>query len=353
MVSRYRGKPTRNKAAVMNIVFIVPTGVGAEIGGHSGDATPAAKLIASLCDKLIIHPNVVNASDINEMTENMLYVEGSMLDRFLEGAIGLEEVYQNKILVAVSGEITPDIVNAVSGARATIGADIEIVQLRTPIKMTASLSEGVATGLVLGWDEAVRQVEDGNFDVLVVHSPITTSDEDVLGYLTAEGGVNIWGGVEAKLSRLMSDKLGRPVIHAPVENSEVMKEFKKIVDPRKAAEMLSTCYMHCCLKGAHRAPRATTNTWVDALWSKDINFMITPTGVFGRPHRACLAAGIPVITVEENRTQGGQDSHPDFIVAKNYLEVAGVISARKAGVQVESVIRPLNRTAIHEAPHET
>ncbi|MBW7990019.1 MAG: DUF3326 domain-containing protein [Planctomycetes bacterium] len=53
-------------------VFIVPTGIGAEIGGHSGDATPAAKLIAAACDKLIVHPNVVNASDINEMSENML-----------------------------------------------------------------------------------------------------------------------------------------------------------------------------------------------------------------------------------------------------------------------------------------
>ena len=82
----------------MNIVFIVPTGIGAEIGGHSGDATPAAKLIASTCDKLFIHPNVVNAADINEMTNNMLYVEGSILDRFLEGQIGLEEVYNNKIL---------------------------------------------------------------------------------------------------------------------------------------------------------------------------------------------------------------------------------------------------------------
>ena len=61
--------------------------------------TPAAKLIASLCNKLFVHPNVVNASDINEMTENMLYVEGSILDRFLEGQIGLEEVYTNKILL--------------------------------------------------------------------------------------------------------------------------------------------------------------------------------------------------------------------------------------------------------------
>lgn len=61
-------------------VFIVPTGIGCSIGGHAGDATPAAKLIASCCDTLLVHPNVVNASDINEMTNNMWYVEGSVED---------------------------------------------------------------------------------------------------------------------------------------------------------------------------------------------------------------------------------------------------------------------------------
>ena len=102
----------------MNVVMIVPTGLGAEVGGHSGDATPSAKLLASCCDKLFIHPNIVNASDINEMTENMLYVEGSILDRFLEGQIGLEEVYSNKILVAVNSPVKKETVNAVSAARA-------------------------------------------------------------------------------------------------------------------------------------------------------------------------------------------------------------------------------------------
>ena len=67
----------------MIVVLIVPTGLGAEIGGHAGDANPVAKLLGACCDKLITHPNVVNGSDINEMPENALYVEGSILDRFL------------------------------------------------------------------------------------------------------------------------------------------------------------------------------------------------------------------------------------------------------------------------------
>lgn len=60
-----------------NAVFIVPTGIGAEIGGHAGDATPAVRMLAGICDYLITHPNAVNASDVNEMTENTVYVEGS------------------------------------------------------------------------------------------------------------------------------------------------------------------------------------------------------------------------------------------------------------------------------------
>ncbi|MCZ6701780.1 MAG: DUF3326 domain-containing protein, partial [Ignavibacteria bacterium] len=62
-----------------NAVLLIPTGIGAEIGGHCGDGNAVARLIASACDNLITHPNVVNASDINEMTENTLYVEGSII----------------------------------------------------------------------------------------------------------------------------------------------------------------------------------------------------------------------------------------------------------------------------------
>ncbi|MEE3004749.1 MAG: DUF3326 domain-containing protein, partial [Chloroflexota bacterium] len=32
-----------------NAVLLVPTGIGAEIGGHAGDATPVAQLLASVC----------------------------------------------------------------------------------------------------------------------------------------------------------------------------------------------------------------------------------------------------------------------------------------------------------------
>ncbi len=55
-----------------NAVLLIPTGIGCEIGGHAGDATPVARLLAGSCDTLILHPNVVKASDINEAPQNAL-----------------------------------------------------------------------------------------------------------------------------------------------------------------------------------------------------------------------------------------------------------------------------------------
>ena len=37
-------------------VFLVPTGIGAELGGHAGDAGSAAKLFSAAADRLIVHP---------------------------------------------------------------------------------------------------------------------------------------------------------------------------------------------------------------------------------------------------------------------------------------------------------
>ena len=41
-------------------IFIVPTGIGCEVGGFAGDALPTAKLLASASGCLITHPNAVS-----------------------------------------------------------------------------------------------------------------------------------------------------------------------------------------------------------------------------------------------------------------------------------------------------
>jgi hypothetical protein len=324
----------------MNAVMVIPTGIGAEIGGHAGDGSPAAKLIASCCDKLIVHPNVVNASDINEMTYNMLYVEGSTLDRFLRGEIFLKEVFYNKILLVVNKPVDNDTINAVNAAMVTIGAAIQIVELETPLEMTGYYKNGKADGMVTGYLELVEQIKDYNFDALAIQTNIKVDKETKLNYLRS-GGVNPWGGIEAIASKLISDKLDKPIAHSPYVNwnsQDDLNDFNDIVDPRMAAEMVSVCYLHCILKGLHKAPRIDYNKGMSV---DDIDFLISPINCVGEPHIACMAAGIPIIAVRENKTVLNDEMPDSFIIVDNYLEAAGLLMAYKAGVNPKSVRRPI------------
>lgn len=322
-----------------SVVMIIPTGIGAEIGGHSGDGSPAATLIASCCDRLIVHPNVYNASDINEMPSNALYVEGSILDRFLQGHIELEEVRMNKILVAVNPPVESVTVNAVSAARVTIGADIEIVELDIPLEMKGRIEDVRAAGDVTGWEQLVWQIKQLNdgFDALALHTPIEVDEKTRLSYYR-NGGVNPWGWVEAKASKLIANRLNKPVAHAPLAPEET---YDEIVDPRMAAEMLSSSYLHSVLKGLHKAPRIGKGLSV-----RDVGCLVSPFGCVGRPHEACLRACIPVIAVKENRTVLNDPMPDDFIIAENYWEAAGLLACMKAGIDPRSVRRPIEGTSI-------
>ena len=328
----------------MNVVLIVPTGIGCEIGGHAGDANPVAKLIGKCCDKLITHPNVVNASDINEMPENTLYVEGSILNRFLKGSIYLKEIFYNKILLAVNKPVSNDTINAVNAARMTIGADIEIVELEKKLEMKGFYVGGIADGVVHGWEELCDQVTEYNFDALAIQSSIEVDKESKLKYLTGIGGVNPWGGIEAHTSKLIANRLNKPVAHAPFvdwKKDDDLKEFNEVVDPRMSAEMVSLCYLHCILKGLHKAPRPTFDA-TDAMSRDQVDFLITPIDCVSEPHKACINAGIPIIAVRENKTVLNDKMPDSFIVVDNYIEAAGLLMAYKAGINYKSVRRPIN-----------
>ncbi|GMQ92454.1 MAG: hypothetical protein BMS9Abin11_1785 [Gammaproteobacteria bacterium] len=323
----------------LNVVFIIPTGVGCKIGGHAGDATPAAKLIAQTCNKIILHPNVVNASDINEMPFNSLYVEGSILDRFLLGEIELQEVVNNKVLVAISPPIKPETINAINAARVTLGMSIEIVELDTPLEMDAWVSNGVAGGKARGVFALIDQVQNLTFDALAIASHIHTDDGVALDYFINGGGVNPWGWIEARVSRQIASSLNKPVAHAPIESGATRKDiqlfhllYEKVVDKRKAAEVCSNCYIHCILKGLHKAPRIGTG-----INRSSIACLVSPAGVVGTPHKACFDAGIPVIAIEENTTAF---NHRDdrIIYTINYLEASGIVNCIMSGIQIDSVL---------------
>lgn len=324
-------------------VMIIPTGIGAAIGGHAGDGNPACKLIASCCDILITHPNVVNAADINEMAENVWYVEGSILDRFLEGGIYLTQPLQNKILVATNKPIRKDTINAISASRVTSGVNAKYIELDTELKMIAEFKDGIATGSVIGWRELIKQVEMYDFDALALHTPIDVSS-DVAEKYFREGGVNPWGGVEAKASRLIAFELGKPVAHAPTETETdeniLTIANNEILDPRITPETMSSCYLHCVLKGLNKAPRISNR----GMSVEDVDFLISPYGCWGRPHEYCYSEGIPVIMVKENKTIMNEVIPGDIIDVENYWEAVGVIMSMSAGIDKMSVRRPIGET---------
>lgn len=328
----------------MTGVLIIPTGIGAYIGGHAGDANPVCKLLARCCDTLITHPNVVNASDINEMPENVLYVEGSQLDRFLEGNVNLEPVRTyNKILLVANSPVTNETINATNAAHHTIGADIDILGLDEPFIMEATLdNNGCASGNIIGEKGMINQISSMTYDVLAIHTPVKVQRDVALKYYK-EGGINPWGGVEAKASKLIAGMINKPVAHAPLESvtpddGELYFIFRQKVKPRIAAEAISNCYLHCVLKGLHKAPKISDR----GISFKDIDFMVSPDGCWGPPHEACIKANIPIIAVEENKTCLCR-SHYKTILVQNYWEAAGFIMSMKAGINPESARRRQSR----------
>ena len=349
-----------------NVVLLVPTGIGAEIGGHAGDAAPVARMLAEISDTLVLHPNVVNASDLNEMPERALYVEGSVLTRLLMGTVGLQPVRANRVLVVIDAHrdelFVNAAVNAVSGARAAYGlACPEGVCLDPPVILRTRYSpSGRAAGFVEQLESLCELLEErkGQFDALALSSVIDVPHDFHQGYFDARGDmVNPWGGVEAMLTHAVSSMYNVPTAHSPMfESREIANMDPGIVDPRMAAEAVSVTFMQCILKGLRQSPRIITDPRAmnrpGVFTASDISCLVIPDGCLGLPTLAALEQGITVIAVRENRNLMKNDlstlpwAPGQFHRVGNYWEAVGMIAAIKAGIAPESVRRPLQGTTV-------
>ena len=349
-----------------NVVLLVPTGIGAEIGGHAGDAGPVARMLAEVSDTLILHPNVVNASDLNEMPENAMYVEGSVISRLLMGTVGLQSVRSNRVLVVIDSHQDELFVNAavntVSGARAAYGLLCpEVVRLDPPIRLRARFSP---SGRSAGRAEGLKGLcsllvgREGQYDAVAISSVIDVPGEYHQGYFDAAGEmVNPWGGVEAMLTHALSTIYNVPTAHSPMfESREIANTDPGIVDPRMAAEAISTTFLQCTLKGLQRSPRIVTDPRAmgqpGVLTVENVSCLVVPDGCLGLPTLAALEQGISVIAVQENRNLMKNDlsalpwAPGQFFRVHNYWEAVGVITAMRAGIDPESVRRPLAATRV-------
>ncbi len=332
-----------------DVALIIPTGLGASIGGRAGDAGAVARLIGSVCDNLVTHPNVVNASDINEMTDNTLYVEGYNLSRYILGQVGLQKVRQNRVLVIVDGSAESvyisAAINSVNAARATYGFNCsEIIVLDSPFVMETSYSDtGRANGTITNLDKLfkVLKEKEGTYDAIALTSLIKISKEVRDDYYK-HGGVNPWGGVEAMLTHAISHCFGVPCAHSPMmESVEVDNTYFGVIDPRDAAEITSVTYLQCILKGLQRAPRICEP-------NSDVSCIVIPRGCLGIPILAAKERNIPIIAVSDQLAVGNFDctNYVDSIVVDNYLEAAGAVAALRSGISIESLRRPLEKSKV-------
>lgn len=352
-----------------NVALVVPTGIGAEIGGHAGDAGPVARIMGGLCDRLITHPNVVNASDINELPENGLYVEGSVLSRFLLGTVGLRERRSNRVLVVLDEHVDPLFtdcaINAVNGAVAAYGLSCpRIITRRPAVRLRARFApSGRAAGRVDELAPLINELRDlrDEYDAVAISSVVDVPYEFHREYFVAAGGmVNPWGGVEAMLTHAVSTILNVPSAHAPMfESQEIANMSVGVVDPRMAAEAVSQTFIQCILKGLSRSPEIVPvgedGACSNALTVQDVSCLVIPDGCLGLPTLAALEHGFPVIAVRESCNVMKNDLSilpwraGQFIEVENYWEAAGVVAALRVGVAPRSVRRPLQSTPVDRA----
>jgi hypothetical protein len=346
------------QASPSGIVQIVPTGIRCEFGGFAGDACPVTNLLASAADFVVTHPNAVNASELNEMAANVLYVEGRSLDDFLLGHLGLQVVPGNKIGTFIDGtgrDYVEDVVHTLNAARAVRGIQCEhYVVLERCLGVRIEWSPtGCAVGTILHPDAILEAV-----DCLIEHGAQAIGGVSVIHGVTAEmfskhlrGEIpNPSGGVEAIITHLISKLFRLPTAHAPLPYYQDIKE-RDTSNPRASAEFISTPHYYCVLKGLAKAPRliplAGLETVPPHLISvNNIAAIVTPASCLGGvPALAAEFSDIPLIAVCENHTllslTNDKMQMRNVIEVNSYLEAAGVVLALREGIALDSLRRPL------------
>jgi hypothetical protein len=353
------------QASPFAVAQIVPTGIRCEFGGYAGDGCPVTNLLASAVDVLITHPNAVNASELNEMAGNVLYVEGKSLDDFLLGHLALQPVQSNRIGTFIDGtgvDYIDDVVNALNAARAVKGVSCDrYVVLEKELGVRIEWSKtGCAVGTVVE-PEAILEAAD----CLISHGAQAVGGVSVIHGVTAEmfsrhlrGEIpNPSGGVEAIVTHLISKIFRSPAAHAPLPYYQNIKE-RDTLNPRVSAEFISTPHYFCVLKGLSKAPRLVPISDLQSVPAplisvNNIAAVVMPaTCLGGVPALAAEFSDIPLIAVRESHTvlrmTNDRMQMGNVIEVNSYLEAAGVILALREGISLESLRRPLSLpTRIH------
>ncbi|MEB3228419.1 MAG: DUF3326 domain-containing protein [Synechocystis sp.] len=332
-----------------DVVLIVPTGVGAAIGGYAGDALPIARSISQVCDRLITHPNVLNGAQLYYPIANALYVEGYALDRFAKGDWGLTPVTQNAIGLILDQGIEPDLrtrhLQVADGARATLGLTLtDYVITDEPLGVELRLAASGSSwgtianpGSLLRAADKLRSQTNAQAIAVVARFPDDVGPELLHNYRHG-AGVDPLSGAEAVISHLIVRQFQIPCAHAPALSPLPLDAG---ISPRSAAEELGYTFLPCVLMGLSRAPQYQTFSpqAPATLWGKDIDAVIVPASACGGSAVMSLShTQTRIIAVENNTTQLNVPPESlgiSVLKVNSYLEAIGVLCADRAGINLE------------------
>jgi len=344
-------------------VLIVPTGIGAAIGGYAGDALPVARSLAQVSDCLITHPNVLNGAQLYWNLPNTLYVEGYGLDQFAAGKWGLAPVHQNRVGLILDQGIEVDLrvrhLQAADAARATLGlhlTDYIVTDAPLGVELKAAAS-GATWGTIANPDSllraAERAIQEAGADAIAVVArfPDDLGSEALQSYRQGKG-VDPLAGAEAVISHLIVREFQLPCAHAPALSP---LPLDPTISPRSAAEELGYTFLPCVLVGLNRAPRFveySTDPQQDQIWADQVDAVVVPATAFGGSAvmhlgRSRSAASPLIIAVRENHTR--MQVPPELlgisaVRVNSYLEAVGMVAAHRAGVYpaaLNAAIAPL------------
>ena len=307
--------------------FIVPTGVGASIGGFAGDASRAARKISQKCE-LIVNPNVVNAACFSGITDNMLYVEGYSLDRFFKGEICLERSRNNKIGIIFDKAIKPNVlnvhINTMNAVEVVYGLNIigyEITEEDVGVDFfvdNSGVSMGNVKNLLTLKNAAKKLIDKGAEAIAIVcRFPDEQGDDYANGV-----GVDPVGGVEAIISHYISKEFSIPCAHAPAFDDITIST--DIVDKRCSAEYITPTFLPCILIGLNQAPKLIKT----GISINDLDFLIVPyNSIGGVPVLEASKKGIKVFAVRENQTVLD-------VTPMNFLNTCDIINTYDAFMEI-------------------
>ena len=336
-------------------IFIIPTGIGCEIGGFAGDALPTAKLLASASGCLITHPNVMNGGSLSEKNEEIFYVEGYSLDRFVKGEIGLKRVKKQKIGIIFDSSIDREILvrhlQVADACVATLGIDVEsYVLTKKPIGIQID-SGSISGGLIENPDTLIEAgenlIKQGITAIAIVAKfPDNLDLKDTNSYREGKG-IDPIAGVEAVISHLISKYFKIPCAHAPAFSPI---ELNEKLDPRAAAEEIGYTFLPSVLIGLSKAPdliELTNKNEVSTIYPSQLESIVVPSGALGgEAVLAGIERGLNIISVKNANMVNIENQkfrYKKLLEVNNYFEAAGLLLSLRKGINPKSIQRPLKK----------